>query len=348
MSLIVRIKINFGSFKLDVNFENNGGVRSLLGESGSGKSLTLKCIAGIIKPDEGYIELNGRVLFDSANKINLSPQKRKVGFMFQNYALFPNMNVKQNIMTGLHSNKELTKKEKEERVDEVLHLFQLENLTKHHINQISGGQQQRVALARILVSSPEIILLDEPFAALDEHLRTTLQMEMKEFLAKYGKDVILVTHNRDEAYLLSDETTILSDGSSVINKSTKELFLDPEYLQASIITGCKNNVSINKIDKDNIYIDDWGINIPLEGISEEYSYIGIRAHSFKKKGKELSYDINIIEIVEEPFENMVLFRFANQKEGTPNIIWKTDKKEDINEETKKIYLNKSDIMLLKK
>ena len=105
MSLIVRIKKDFGSFKLDVNFSNEGGVRSLLGASGAGKSLTLKCIAGIIKPDEGYIELNGRVLFDSSNKINLSPQKRHIGYMFQNYALFPNMNVYQNIMTGLHSSK---------------------------------------------------------------------------------------------------------------------------------------------------------------------------------------------------------------------------------------------------
>ena len=179
MSLKVHIKKDYGSFKLNVDFETSHAPLAILGSSGSGKSLTLKCIAGIEKPDEGYIELNGRVLFDSEKKINLTPQQRKVGYLFQNYALFPNMNVVQNIMCGLthyQCKKGSTLKQKYEeklrKVVEFLEFFQLKGLEKHKPHQLSGGQQQRVALARILASQPEVLLLDEPFSALDEHLRT--------------------------------------------------------------------------------------------------------------------------------------------------------------------------------
>ena len=167
MSLIVHIKKDFGSFKLEVDFKTSGEATSLLGASGSGKSLTLKCIAGILKPDEGYIELNGRVLFDSIKKINVSPQKRNVGYMFQNYALFPNMTVRQNILCGMKKYKDI---DKEARLKEMINLFKLNGLEEHKPNTLSGGQQQRVALARILVSNPEILLLDEHTAGLRDQL----------------------------------------------------------------------------------------------------------------------------------------------------------------------------------
>lgn len=349
MSLIVRIKKDFGSFKLDVNLSNEGGVRSLLGASGAGKSLTLKCIAGIIKPDEGYIELNGRVLFDSTNKINLSPQKRHIGYMFQNYALFPNMNVYQNIMTGLHSNKELSKEEKINRVNEIIKSFQLEGLERHKIDEISGGQSQRVALARIMVADPEIILLDEPFSALDEHLRTKLEMDMKEFLSKFMKDVILVTHNRDEAYVLSNTTSIIDKGSVIVSKPTKELFKNPEYLSAAILTGCKNNVRCEVNDSHRIYIPEWDLELKTkQEISEDISYIGIRAHNFSLTKGDFSSEVKDVEVVEQPFEYLVRFRFKGQKEGTPKVLLLVAKDSKLNEsKIKNISFNEDSILLLK-
>ncbi|MBR3585808.1 MAG: ATP-binding cassette domain-containing protein, partial [Oscillospiraceae bacterium] len=165
MSLIVDIHRTLGAFTLDVTFEAENGVTCLLGASGCGKSFTLKCIAGIEKPDSGHIELDGVVLYDSEKRINLPPQERQVGYLFQNYALFPNMTVRQNILCGLH--REKNRAEKAQKLSEMLKLMQLEGLENHRPAQLSGGQQQRVALARILVNEPRMLMLDEPFSALD-------------------------------------------------------------------------------------------------------------------------------------------------------------------------------------
>ena len=201
MSLHVDIRKRLGSFMLDVKFSAENGITSLLGASGCGKSMTLKCIAGIEKPDEGRIELDGTVLFDSAQKINLPPQKRRVGYLFQNYALFPNMSVRQNILCGL--NREKDRGAKERRLRDMLRMMQLEGLEDRKPAQLSGGQQQRAALARILVNDPQILLLDEPFSALDGHLRDSLKVEMRDLLERFGREVLMVTHDRNEAYNMS-------------------------------------------------------------------------------------------------------------------------------------------------
>ena len=180
MSLIVDIHRTLGAFTLDVTFEAENGVTCLLGASGCGKSFTLKCIAGIEKPDSGHIELDGVVLYDSEKHINLPPQERQVGYLFQNYALFPNMTVRQNILCGLH--REKNRAEKAQKLSEMLKLMQLEGLENHRPAQLSGGQQQRVALARILVNEPRMRMLDEPFSALDAHLRDSLKIELRRSL----------------------------------------------------------------------------------------------------------------------------------------------------------------------
>ena len=198
MSLFVDIRKKLGDFSLDVSFESDSGTLGILGESGCGKSMTLKCIAGIETPDSGKIILNGLTLFDSEKRINLPPQKRRVGYLFQNYALFPNMTVRQNILCGLHFEKDKSIRDVE--VERILDLVQLRGLENHKPHQLSGGQQQRTALARILVNKPNLLMLDEPFSALDSHLRDALQLEMLELLKDFDKDVLLVTHNRDEAY----------------------------------------------------------------------------------------------------------------------------------------------------
>ncbi len=175
--LSVYIKKNLGKFDLDISFEAENETRALLGASGSGKSMTLKCIAGIEKPDEGFISLNGRVLFDSKKNIDLSPRLRKVGYLFQQYALFPNMTVLRNVITGVRD-KDKDKATAMRKAREKLELMRLTGLEDKYPYQLSGGEQQRVALARILANEPELLLLDEPFSALDSYLRWQLELEL--------------------------------------------------------------------------------------------------------------------------------------------------------------------------
>ena len=178
MKLQVQIKKKLGTFHLDAAFETEEGVFAILGASGCGKSMTLKCIAGIETPDEGKIVLDGKILFDSQKHINLPPQKRKFGYMFQDYALFPNMMVQQNIMAGMG------KKPDKAVVVEYINRFQLSGVENLYPSQLFGGQKQRVAMARMLAAKPDVILLDEPFSALDSYLRWEVEQQMREILEK--------------------------------------------------------------------------------------------------------------------------------------------------------------------
>ena len=181
MSLLVDIKKKLKEFTLEIDFKTDGESLGILGASGSGKSMTLKCIAGVETPDEGRIVLNGKTLFDSRKGINLKPQDRNIGYLFQSYALFPHMTVEENIGIGLN----LHKTEKELRIREIIESFHLEGLESKYPNKLSGGQQQRVALARCLVYKPDALMLDEPFSALDSHLKDHLQSEVLELLKSY-------------------------------------------------------------------------------------------------------------------------------------------------------------------
>ena len=191
----VDIKKKFGTFLLDVHFETEQTNLGLLGVSGSGKSMTLKCIAGIVTPDEGRIEINGRVVYDAEKGINIRPQQRKIGYLFQDYALFPTFTAYANIAAGLQG---MPKEKKHAIVDGLIRRFHLEGLEKQYPHQLSGGQQQRVALARIIACEPDALLLDEPFSALDSHLRLQMQLEIKEILGQFPAS-IMVTHNQEEA-----------------------------------------------------------------------------------------------------------------------------------------------------
>ena len=209
MALSVNIEKKFQDFYLKVKFEVENEVLAILGPSGCGKSMTLKCIAGIETPDKGKIILDGVTLFDSEKKINLPPQKRKVGYLFQQYALFPNMTVEQNIACGVKE-----KDRKDTVTKEMIQMMNLDGMEKKKPHQLSGGQQQRVALARILVNKPKVLLLDEPFSALDAHLKEQLQSEVREILCKFGKTAILVSHDKDEVYRLSDRVMTMMDGQA--------------------------------------------------------------------------------------------------------------------------------------
>ena len=220
--LQVRIKKKLGNFLLDVDFSMDGGIFAILGASGCGKSMTLKCIAGIERPDEGRIVLNDRVLFDSAKRINLPPQKRKVGYMFQDYALFPAMNVVQNIQAGMG------RKPDPKKVREYITGFQLGGLEHHMPDQLSGGQKQRVAMARMLAAEPEVLLLDEPFAAIDAKVRQELRTWLRETIDKIGITSIFVTHDQDEAIEVADEIIMTNEGRVEQMGDPVEIYLHPK------------------------------------------------------------------------------------------------------------------------
>ena len=209
--LEVQIYKKLAEFDLDVSFQVNDNILGLMGASGSGKSMTLKCIAGIETPDQGRIVLNDRVLFDSEKKINVPIQKRNVGYMFQSYALFPNMNVYENISVGLRARKV---KDVDIVVQKVMQQFRIFELASRYPKQLSGGQRQRVALARLMAYEPDVLLLDEPFSALDEDLKEDLLRELKSEL-QISKPVVFVSHNKEELNELCDFKYKIKQGEIV-------------------------------------------------------------------------------------------------------------------------------------
>lgn len=307
MSLYVDIEKDLGSFKLKVKFEQEDGIVGLLGQSGCGKSMTLRCIAGIVKPDKGKIISNGKVFFDSEKKINLTPQQRNIGFLFQNYALFPHMSVKQNIQLGIEK---LSKEEKDEITKKYLKKFRLEGFEDRYPWQLSGGQQQRIALARALCLNPDILILDEPFSALDYHLRINMENELCEILKDFDGNVLFVTHDISEAYRISDDIIVFDNGLSLPKRTKNELFVHPSCMTEAVITGCKNISSCDIINTDTVFAKDWGFNCKIEkGASENSKHIGIRAHHMKvvednsqdiEDGENI-FEMTVVKVIENSF-----------------------------------------------
>lgn len=321
MALEVDIEKRAGSFHLRAAFSCEKETLGILGASGSGKSMTLKCIAGIEKPDRGRIVLDGRVLFDSDQRINLPPQIRRTGYLFQQYALFPGMTVRQNILCGLHAEKD--KRKREEQADAMMDMLQISGIASLRPESLSGGQAQRTALGRILVSGPDLLMLDEPFSALDTHLRLKLQAELKNILSGYGRGIILVTHDRDEAFRMCDRLGVMEQGRMETVKQTKELFADPGTRAAAMLTGCKNIVSAEKTGEREVLVPDWGIHLTTgKPVRDGLKAVGIRAHDFHPNEGANRFPVQILQEMEEPFEWISEFRYQKQSPGSPPVWWR--------------------------
>ena len=301
-SLKVNVQKKLKEFDLEVDFEFEKGCLGILGPSGCGKSMTLKSIAGIVDPDKGIISLGAgdeNVYFNSDKKINLKPQDRNVGYLFQNYALFPNMTVEENIGIGLPKNHD------GDIVSQMIKRFHLDGLEKRYPRQLSGGQQQRVALARILAYGPDVILLDEPFSAMDTFLKEQLRIELVNSLSDFDGFSIMVTHDRDEAFQFCDELIVLDEGKIIAKGDTYEIFENPRKVQVARLTGCKNISKIEVIDDYHLKSLDWGITFEVsEKISSNITHIGIRAHNFSAANED---DVNVMDTknakkLEMPFE----------------------------------------------
>ncbi len=344
MSIEVSITKRFKGFCLDTAFSTEGGCLGILGASGCGKSMTLKCLAGIETPDEGRIKVNGRLLFDSQKRINLPPRQRRVGYLFQNYALFPHMTVGQNIACGMDGRKE----EKSPKIRSWLEYFRLAGMEDRYPDQLSGGQQQRVALARMLVCEPEVLLLDEPFSALDAYLKEQLQLQLFELLQDYGKDAILVTHSRDEVYKLCGELLIMENGRLLDMGKTKAIFENPRGLETARLTGCKNFSRARRLGKTRVEAMEWGLILETEApVPEGITYVGIRAHDFHpataRDGKN-TFEIHVCEQTEAPCEWSFLFTVAEGGQQK-NKIWWTVGKPALMERPKYLSIEPSDILL---
>lgn len=324
MSLFVEIRKRLGDFVLDARFETDDPVTGLLGASGCGKSMTLKCIAGVETPDEGRIVLDGETLFDSARGINLPPQKRGVGYLFQHYALFPHMTVEKNILCGLHGEKD--KAVRQQRLREMIEMLQLEGLEKHRPAELSGGQAQRVALARMLVSQPRLLLLDEPFSALDSHLRDQLQPQFLSLLRSYGRQAVMVTHSRDEAYHLCSRLCVMDNGRILRAGGTKEVFADPGSEPAARLTGCKNIARAVKAGEYEVDVPEWGVRLTAaKPVPDNIRAVGLRAHYFHPRAAANRFAVRLDSELEEPFEWILLFRYEGQDATSPALWWRMPK-----------------------
>lgn len=345
MSLQVNVRKQLGDFSLQAEIDTEGKWHGILGASGCGKSMTLKMIAGIEKPDSGRIVLGERVLFDSAAGIDLPPQQRRVGYLFQNYALFPNMTVLENIKCGLrrdgrtgsaggrtgteaaeHSGEGpyVGRSARNGDVDELMAMLELTELKDRYPAQLSGGQQQRTALARCLAGKPEAMLLDEPFSALDEFLKERLQQDVKSILASYPGEVMLVSHSRDEVYRFCECITILDRGQMVASGRIRDVFDDPVHVTAARLSGCKNISRARRTGEYEVLAEDWNVRLKTcRPVSKNIEYVGIRAHDISAgKSSANSVSVTPAEMQDDLFEMNAVFHC-----GSGKIWWKTAKKD---------------------
>ncbi len=225
---------NSNGFTLNAEFKCRNEMIVLFGPTGAGKTLTLNCIAGLEHPDAGYISVNNTIYFDSEKNINISPQRRKVGYLFQNYALFPHLTVEENIMFGMRSGNNLKELEK------MKNLFEIHSLEKRYPSQLSGGQRQRVALARALITQPQILLLDEPFSSLDYTTRVRLRRDLKKIRELIEIPIILITHNPVEAYTMADTLIVYRYGGIEQIGLPKEIFNKPKSEKVAKLVGIDN------------------------------------------------------------------------------------------------------------
>ena len=312
MSLAVEIRKQLGDFRLEVQFHAEDECLALLGASGSGKSVTLRCIAGVLMPDEGCIRLNGQTLYDSAARLNLPPQRRRVGYLFQRYALFPNMTVRQNIAVSVRD-----RARRDAVTAEKLRLFRLEEVAALRPCQLSEGQQQRTALARILASDPKAILLDEPFSALDSYLKYQLELDLRDTLESFDGPRVWVSHDRGEAWRNCPRVCVMDRGRSEPVQTMEDLFRTPGTAFAARLSGCKNYAAAIPRG-DAVALPEWGCLFRCgRPVPEDVTTVGIRSHHVLPGPGENAVSCRTVRVIDDVFGVIVLLRPAGGKVDAP-------------------------------
>lgn len=344
MSLYVNFKKKLRDFEInaELNMKDSKLIYGILGSSGCGKSMTLKCIAGIEEPDSGEIVLGSDTLYNDKLRVNIPARKRKIAYLFQNYALFPHMNVEDNILISV---KKIDDKIKS-TYENLLNILHIAHLRKSYPKMLSGGESQRVALARIIMSNPNMIILDEPFSAIDEFLKEKLEIELISLLNSLNIPILMVSHSREEVYRCCDYIYVIDKGKIVDKGYTKEVFDKPKTVASAKITGCKNIFNAKVISDNEIYIKKLDIKLNLSmNIPGNIRAVGIRAHYLSPKEErntvaELECKNPIM--LNDMFENIIVF--------DKDIWWKSSKNEyrydTIKDIPTKLYINEEALILL--
>ena len=312
MSLSLDIRKHFPSFDLDVSLEAGDAVLGLLGASGCGKSLTMRCIAGIETPDEGRIVVNDTVFFDSAAKVNLTPQQRKTALLFQNYMLFPNLTVRQNVGAGI--GRDVPAAGRDRLVEQELVRFDIAAFAKRYPAQLSGGQQQRVALARMLAARPGILMLDEPFSALDSHLKGVLEHSLHSLFSAYQGTIVYVSHDIDEALRFCDRIAVVEDGRVMEVQPGRELVRKPRSLAGIRLSGVKNAHECVRIDARTVHVPHWGVQLAThDEVPADVKALGVRAFFIQRASEsgENVFRMRVDRVSDARFDRTALLRFLD-------------------------------------
>lgn len=346
MSLEVDIEKSMGGFRLEAAFAAGNETLGFLGASGCGKSLTLRCIAGIEKPDAGRIVVNGTTFFDKAPgrraKVDLTPQQRKTALLFQNYMLFPNMTVRQNVTAGMDRGMQPDRRDR--IVEAQLRRFGLVGMEGRYPAQLSGGQQQRVALARMLAANPGILMLDEPFSALDAHLKSSLEQNLIGLFEEFEGTILYVSHDIDEAYRFCDRIAVVDAGHIDEIGPKDQVVHHPTSLAAVKLSGCKNTTSAVYVDDEEVRLPEWGISLhTAETVPRDVKWFGVRAFMLRRASGPCPnvFRVRADRVSDSRFERTVMLSFldaegadvakdAAEEDSTMKFLknhiqWKVDK-----------------------
>ncbi len=308
-TLEVDLERSLENFTLRIALGARNGAVGLLGPSGAGKSMTLRMIAGLSTPDRGRIVLNGRVLFDSAGGRNVPAASRRIGVVFQDYALFPHLTVAENVGFGLSR---APKDKRNARIWKQLESMGIAELANRYPRQISGGQRQRVAIARCMAMEPDALLLDEPFAALDPHLRRRTEEQLRATLAGFKGPVVFVTHDMEEAFRFCSELLVLDNGQVIASGPKHRLFEMPRTVAAARLTGCKNIVAARRAGSDCVEVKAWECRLrTVAAVPEALTHVGFRSHqiAFQKPiGTDNTFPCWLVSTSEAPHEMTLYLR----------------------------------------
>lgn len=315
MSLEIYIEKKLPEFSLRVEFTSAGGPLSILGASGAGKTMLLRTIAGLERPDRGRIALHGRVLLDSEAGIHIPARERRIGLLFQDYALFPHRTAEENIAFGLQN---LPREERRLRAATALRQMHIAGLGRRYPRELSGGEQQRLALARALATEPEALLLDEPLSALDTHLRSRMEAQLQETFAAFPRPTLVVTHNIEEAYRLGRELLVLSRGRVAAKGAKEDIFRHPPNLEVARLTGCKNFSRARAVSENILEAIDWGCRLQVAGpLGKPPAHVGIRAHHIEfadgpaADASENVFPCRLVRSSETPFRITLYLRLLD-------------------------------------
>ena len=329
MSLEVDIEKKFKGFHLQSQFTAGDETMGLLGASGCGKSLTMRSIAGIERPDSGKIVVNGTVFFDRAPgkkaRVDLTPQQRKTALLFQNYMLFPNLTVAQNVAAGI--SKDVSPADRDAMVQTELKRFGLSGFENRYPVQLSGGQQQRVALARMLAARPGILMLDEPFSALDAHLKSVLEQNLVSLFDAFRGTILYVSHDIDEALRFCDRIAVVEAGH-IMEMGTGEDLVNRPQSQAGIkLSGCKNATPAERRGLRTVWLPKWGVEVETAAdVPEGVKCLGVRAFFLERAdgpGRNC-FRMRVDRVSDSRFERTVLLGFCDRSEKAAPAVERTE------------------------